>query len=33
MEGSRKKKLAVEDMGPETLPEDVQVGVSYIEWD
>lgn len=35
MEGSTKKssKVPVEDMGPENLPEDVQVGVSYIEYE
>lgn len=32
MEGSRKKRVTEEDMGPETLPEDVQVGVSYVEF-
>jgi hypothetical protein len=33
MEGSKKKAVPVEDMGPENLPEDQQVGVSYIEFE
>lgn len=33
MEGSKKKAVPVEDMGPEHLPEDQQVGVSYIEFE
>jgi hypothetical protein len=33
MEGSKKKAVPIEDMGPEHLPEDHQVGVSYIEFD
>lgn len=33
MESSKKKKSTVEDLGPENLPDDAQVGVSYIEFD
>ncbi len=33
MESSKKKKSTIEDLGPENLPEDAQVGVSYIEFD
>ena len=34
MESSKKKqKMAPEDLGPENLPEDAQVGVTYIEYD
>jgi|LauGreDrversion4_2_1035121.scaffolds.fasta_scaffold411697_2 hypothetical protein len=34
MESSKKKsKMTVEDLGPENLPEDAQVGVTYIEYE
>ena len=34
MESSKKRsKMAPEDLGPENLPEDKQVGVTYIEYD
>jgi hypothetical protein len=34
MEGSKKTaKVPVEDMGPEHLPEDQQVGVSYVTYE
>jgi hypothetical protein len=34
MESSKKRqKMTPEDLGPENLPEDQQVGVTYIEYD